>query len=189
MPQARSGPQLAVQRVAVDWSRATRGACDAEKRSRLPDMFALPEVPPGAAAVRHDVVMSEVRGYRPQSTFGAEPDDVLRHRVMPRLGLRFTVDGDRLLARRVPVGDAFPRRRPVLMFALAPGELGRYRVNFRFTSFSHESDWRYGQWTLTVGFRAAPAEFAVRPPAADVDDRVSLYGNGTVRRRARGERS
>ncbi|CAL9476115.1 hypothetical protein SUDANB121_02953 [Nocardiopsis dassonvillei] len=164
-------PPITVQRVSVWWTRAGRVARSADLRRGLPGTFALPELPepdPGAPVLLHDVALREWRGYAPEE----EARYVARSDV-PWF-LRLSEHGGLLtVARTSPGGtDAFPRRWPRPLFTLRPGEVGRYRANFRLTAASHLSDRLYSDWTLRIGHRA----WHTSEPAVEVDDRVHLYG-------------
>lgn len=107
-------------------------------------------------------------GYRPQeSVQGRQPHS-------RPWGLRLREGEGRLSVSRTSVSAAFPQRWPRPLFELAPGEMGLYRANFRFTKLSHESEWWYADWILRVGYGVGPQWPA---PVREVDDRVSLYGN------------
>ncbi|MEU0490941.1 hypothetical protein ABZ249_17070 [Nocardiopsis sp. NPDC006139] len=162
-------PPITVQRVSVWWTKAGRDARSADLRRGLPDAFPLPDLPgPDPEQVLlHNVEMWERWDYEPRE----------EARYVPRSGipwsLRLREHGGLLTVSRAPGGtEAFPRRWPRPLFTLRPGEVGRYRANFRFTALSHQSDWTYGDWTLRIGYRAPRAS----APAVDVDDRVHLYG-------------
>ncbi|MFC7328615.1 hypothetical protein [Marinactinospora rubrisoli] len=193
--------RVIVQRIAVSWSPDARGAAAAAERARLPEAFPVPATPavPGAeesggVILLHDVRLRDVRGYRPEETVtaGRAADRPWRQGVLASWGLRLVEEGGRLHVHRTSAGDAFPQRWPRPLCVLEPGRIARYRANFRFVSLSHMSGWRYAQWTLTVGYRiagpAASGAFARATAAVDVDDRVSLYGNGRGRRPARPRR-
>ncbi|WP_146159459.1 hypothetical protein [Allonocardiopsis opalescens] len=175
----RGAPLIVVQRIAVWWSAAGRGAAEAARRSALPRVLPLPGAPdPDARTTLHDVVLRDSADYRPHAEFGPAPDRPGRP-AAAHWGLRFAERGGVLAVCRTSVADAFPQRRPGELFALERGTLGRYRANFRFVSLSHRSEWWYAQWTLTVGYGVErPGAFADTAPAAEVDALVSLYGNG-----------
>jgi len=76
------------------------------------------------------------------------------------------------------------------LFTLAPGQVGRYRANFRFTftECSGNPSWFYEEWTVHVANGPVdPDRFVDRDPDHDVDNRVHLYG-GTTKQAAGGSR-
>ncbi|WP_306366588.1 hypothetical protein [Nocardiopsis sp. CC223A] len=163
-------PPIAVQRVSVWWTKAGRDARSADLRRGLPEVFPLPDLPEPQrdhAVLLHNVEMWERWDYAARE----EARYVSRSEVP--WSLRLSEHGGLLTVSRAPGGtEAFPRRWPRPLFTLRPGEVGRYRANFRFTAASHESDWLYSDWILRIGHRA----WHTSAPAVDVDDRVHLYG-------------
>ncbi len=85
---------------------------------------------------------------------------------------------------RLPGRAAYPRdRRSARLFTLAPGQVGRYRANFRFTvtECPRNPSWYYEEWAVHVGNGlVAPDTFVHGAPDHEVDQRVHLYG-GTIR--------
>jgi hypothetical protein len=62
---------------------------------------------------------------------------------------------------------------------LAPGQIGRYRANFRFrhTDCACDPSWYYEDWLVLVSNGEVTADgFISRTPDHDLDHRVHLYG-------------
>jgi hypothetical protein len=165
---------IVIQRVRVRWSAAGRGAPQANAGRHLNRPVALPDSLPTGEVVVHDVLADEAAGYR-------RLDEVLTGGVSVArgLGLWLTLHGSALAVERMPGGVAFPRAGvSTRLFTLNPGQVGRYRANFRlgFTG-TCDSSWRYEEWLLHVSNGAVGQDRFVRgEPARDVDDRVHLYG-------------
>lgn len=165
-------PPITVQRISVWWTKAGRDARSADLRRDLPGVLplpdALPRPEPDAPVLLHDVALREQHGYAPEET--------VRRTARSEVPwfLRLREHNDLLTVARTSPGetDAFPRRWPRPLFTLRPGEVGRYRANFRFTAASHMSEWLYSDWILRIGYRA----WHTSEPDVDVDDRVHLYG-------------
>jgi hypothetical protein len=136
---------------------------------------------PDGTVVVHDVLADEVVGYQPTTRVLDQAGEV-------GLSLDFTTDG--VSVHRLPGWAAYPiRHGPVRLFTLTPGQVGRYRANFRFTAYACATQWYYEQWTIHVANAEARSDlFLVTAPVHDVDDRVHLYG-GTARRRTSADRS
>lgn len=85
-----------------------------------------------------------------------------------------------MVVDRLPGGAAYPRQSgPARLFALQPGEIGRYRANFRFTvtTCACNPSWYYEDWLiLIVNGEMKTDEFISREPDHHVDHRVHLYG-------------
>ncbi|MDR7277920.1 hypothetical protein [Catenuloplanes atrovinosus] len=174
---------ITVQRVRVRWSAAARGAPHADLRRGLSAAVPLPVLPPGHEVAVHDVVYDEGTGYR-------RHDDVRGDGAVQavELGLWFTTAGTTVIVDRIPGGAAFPRDRgKSRLFALAPGQVGRYRANFRFTftRCSCDPSWFYEDWLVHVGNGPpGPGWFDRGDPDHHADHRVHLYG-GTTSPRSR----
>lgn len=168
-------PPITVQRVSVWWTKAGRDARSADLRRGLPEAFPLPALPepepeperePEHAVLLHNVEMWERWDYAPR-----EDVRYVSRSEVP-WSLRLSEHGGLLTVSRAPGGtEAFPRRWPRPLFTLRPGEVGRYRANFRFTA-GWSGDWVYSDWILCIGHRARRTSV----PVVDVDDRVHLYG-------------
>ncbi|MFL1431807.1 MULTISPECIES: hypothetical protein [unclassified Nocardiopsis] len=163
-------PPIAVQRISVWWTKAGRDARSADLRRGLPETFPLPDLPEPEAAtpvLLHDVALREENAYA--------PEEVARYVAMTGVPwcLRLREHGGLLtVARATPdSAESFPRRWPRPLFTLRPGEVGRYRANFRLTA-GWSGEWVYSDWTVRIGHRA----WHTSTPAVDVDDRVHLYG-------------
>ena len=160
---------IVVQRVRVRWGARSRGAPAANLRRGLPERYPLPSTLPDADLVLHDVVADEAAGYEPsaQVAVGAE--------AAARAWLRVTPVDHGIEVRRQPGWDAYPRRQyPARLFTLLPGQVGRYRANFRFVGCQSAPRGHYEQWTVHVAHGVD--EFAAARVDHDVDHRVRLYG-------------
>jgi hypothetical protein len=70
------------------------------------------------------------------------------------------------------------------LFALAPGQVGRYRANFRFTGCHCSPRWYYEDWLVNVSNgHITPDRFTHGRPDHDMDHRVHLYGGAGRRAR------
>jgi hypothetical protein len=92
-----------------------------------------------------------------------------------RAGADVTVD-------RLPGSAAYPRPfASTRLFSLAPGQVGRYRANFRFTGCACDPSWYYEDWLIHVSNgHVTNDRFLHGQPDSEVDHRVHLYG-GTGR--------
>jgi hypothetical protein len=138
----------------------------------------LPTSLPACEVVVHEVLADEAVDYRRR-------DEVLSGGVEQArdVGLWLSLDGAAVSVDRLPGSAAYPRpRASSRLFTLAPGQVGRYRANFRFTGCACDPSWFYEDWLVHVS--NGPVEddrFVQGEPDHDVDDRVHLYG-GTGRR-------
>jgi hypothetical protein len=169
---------VTIQRVRVRWSAAGRGAPQANTRRGLDRPVPLPTSLPACEVVVHEVLADEAVDYRRR-------DEVLSGGVEQArdVGLWLSLDGSAVSVDRLPGSAAYPRpRASSRLFTLAPGQVGRYRANFRFTGCACDPSWFYEDWLVHVS--NGPVEddrFVQGEPDNDVDDRVHLYG-GTGRR-------
>jgi hypothetical protein len=94
------------------------------------------------------------------------------------VGLWVSRDGATVTVERLPGRAAYPRPRPsTRLFTLGPGEVGRYRANFRFTGCACNPSWFYETWVVHVSNGSVNTDrFNQGGPDRDVDDRVHLYG-------------
>jgi hypothetical protein len=170
---------IVIQRVRVRWSAASRGAAHANQRRAVPDAYELPPLP-DAPLVVHDVLADEATRYLPTARVLAGSDQARE------VGLWIDFADDAAVVDRLPGWVAYPiRRAPARLFTLTPGQIGRYRANFRLTGCACSPHWYYEQWTTHVAHAPARHDlFLDTPYARDVDDRVHLYG-GTKRRSAK----
>ncbi|WIM93405.1 hypothetical protein ACTOB_005382 [Actinoplanes oblitus] len=166
---------ITIQRIRVRWSAAARGAPQANARRGRCGPAPLPASTPADRLIVHDVLADEADHY------------VARHRVvggdLDRAGdLDLWLSGRdaTLIVDRLPGRAAHPRQSgPARLFVLGPGEVGRYRANFRFTHTTCPCDpsWYYEDWLVLVANGEMPADgFLARRPDHDVDHRVHLYG-------------
>ncbi|MEO3817221.1 hypothetical protein [Plantactinospora sp. B24E8] len=137
---------------------------------------------PTAEVVIHEVLAAEAARYvRHADVVGGGLD---RARD---LGLWLSLEGGALVVDRLPGGAAYPRQSgPARLFSLKPGEIGRYRANFRFTVTTCACDpsWYYEDWLVLVANGEMRADgFVSCEPDHDVDHRVHLYGGSRGRGR------
>jgi hypothetical protein len=162
---------VVIQRVRIRWSAASRGAAAANVRRGIPDALPLPTLP-DAPIVLHDVLVDEGTAYAPTTA-------VVTDAAARRAGLWIEVVGDEVRVDRLPgaVGG-YPRwHGPDLLFVLQPGEVARYRANFRFAGGCCSDQWHYEQWSVHVAHAAPTAElFLQARHTHDIDHRVHLYG-------------
>ncbi|MGY0005754.1 hypothetical protein [Micromonospora sp. I033] len=168
--------RLVVQRIRVRWT--SRDAAAAVVRGRLPQAYALPPLPPDGLAV-HDVLRDEATGYQ------AAEDSRESATAIREAGLWIEWHDGRALVDRLPSQASFPVRRVgTRLFALAPGQLGRWRANFRFTGCQCSARWWYEEWTVHVAHAPArPDPFHDARWTRDRDERVHLYGGPRPGRR------
>jgi hypothetical protein len=172
---------ITIQRVRVRWTAAGRGASFANARRGLDSPVPLPAPLPTGDVVVHELLADEAAGY-------LRHDEILVGGVerAREVGLWLSLDGARLVVDRLPGSAAYPPRRvPARLFTLGPGQVGRYRANFRFTGCACDPSWYYENWLIHISNGTTdPNRFTHGRPDRDVDDRVTLYG-GTQHRAAR----
>ena len=166
---------ITIQRVRVRWSAAARGARQANVRHGLCRPVTLPAPTATDDLLIHDVLADEATRYaRHDAVVTGDPD---RARD---LDLWLSVKGSTLLVDRMPGRAAYPRHSgPGRLFALLPGQVGRYRANFRFTftTCTCNPSWYYEDWLVLVANGEIKTDgFISREPDHDVDQRVRLYG-------------
>lgn len=133
----------------------------------------LPAVMPVGEVAVQDVLADESSGYkRSQKLFGGglkRAGDV---------GLRLTIDGSAVVVDRLPGWAAYPRPRGYTrLFTLGPGQVGRWRANFRFTGCMCGPSWYFEAWLMQVSNGVVePGRFVEGDPDRDIDERVHLYG-------------
>jgi hypothetical protein len=166
---------ITIQRVRVRWGPASRGVRHATARRGLNRAVPLPVRPPAGEVVVHDALLDEAAGYaRRDDVWAGSPG------AGPGTGLWLgPTDAGTVVKRLLPTA-AYPRHRgPGGLFTLGPGQVGRYRVNFRFTRTQCPCDmsWYYEDWVVHVANGpVAPGRFVHGEPDFEVDDRVHLYG-------------
>ncbi|HEV7707754.1 MAG TPA: hypothetical protein VGP16_06130 [Asanoa sp.] len=138
----------------------------------------LPTPLPASEVVVHEVLADEAVDYRRRDE--VLPGGLERARDV---GLWLSLDGSAVSVDRLPGSAAYPRpRASTRLFTLLPGQVGRYRANFRFTGCACDPSWFYEDWLVHVSNGPAEGDrFIQGEPDRDVDDRVHLYG-GTGRR-------
>ncbi|MEV0810962.1 hypothetical protein [Micromonospora sp. NPDC050200] len=168
---------ITLQRVRVRWSAAGRGSPQASVRRALDRPVVLPAALPAGDVVIHEVLVDEAVGYMRHDEVRVGSSELARD-----CGLWLTLSDAAMLVERLPGRAAFPRQRgPARLFTLAPGQVGRYRANFRFTGCACNPSWFYEDWVVHVSNgQVEPEQFIHGEPDRDVDDRVHLYG-GTTR--------
>jgi hypothetical protein len=167
---------ITIQRVRVRWSAASRGAQHANIRRGLDRPTDLPALLPASEVAIHDVYADEASGYARQGEvlYGG----VERGRDV---GLWLTSEGSALMVDRLPGWAAYPADSGYArLFTLLPGEVGRYRANFRDRGSCCNRAWHYESWSVHVSNgRVEPDRFIRGEPDHDVDKRVHLYGGPT----------
>ncbi|XVV16441.1 hypothetical protein ACQP2X_19365 [Actinoplanes sp. CA-131856] len=121
----------------------------------------------------HDVVLAEENDYAPRErvlTGGVE--------LAPGAGVSLRVEGDDVTVGGRRGWVAYPRRGiATRLFTLQPGQVGRYRANFRLTGCACNPSWYYESQLVNVSNGLVDEDAFTRDaPAHDVDDRVHLYG-------------
>jgi hypothetical protein len=166
---------ITIQRVRVRWSADARGAPQANARRGMCGPVRLPAPPATDELLIHDVLADEANRYARHDTVVTGGPDRARD-----LGLWLSVESSALLVDRLPGRAAYPRHSgPGRLFALLPGQLGRYRANFRFTftTCACNPSWYYEDWLVLVANGEVETDgFISREPDYDVDQRVHLYG-------------
>jgi hypothetical protein len=169
---------IVIQRVRVRWTAAARGAPAANARRGLDQAVALPRSLPETDVVIHEVLADEAVNYE-------RHDEVLAGGVKQArdIGLWVRRDEATVTVDRLPGSAAYPRPyASTRLFALTPGQVGRYRANFRFTGCACSPSWYYEDWLVHVSYGQVTHDRFVRgQPDRDADHRVHLYG-GTGRR-------
>ena len=130
---------------------------------------------PRDAVVVHDVLADEAAGYVYQDSVASGGLDRAHD-----LGLWLSAQGSSLVVDRLPGRAAYPRHSgPARLFTLAPGEIGGYRANFRFTftTCPCNPSWYYEDWLILIGQGEMKTDaFISRKPNHHVDHRDHLYG-------------
>jgi hypothetical protein len=163
---------LVIQRVRLRWSPLGRGASGGAVRGRVPETFPVPAGDQGKVVI-HEILMDEETAYKPVEQIRAYDDidqvDWLSVKKLPDGAIRIEWN---------PVWASYPiNRRLVEMCTLRPGQLGRYRANFRFTGCACAPRWSYQQWTVNIAHAPAREDLFVQGRFhVEKDDRVSLYG-------------
>ncbi|MEU4237074.1 hypothetical protein [Actinoplanes sp. NPDC026619] len=135
----------------------------------------LPAPLPAGEVLVHDVLADEKVGY-------VSHDEVLTGDLgrARDVDLWLELKGSELVVDRLPGWAAYPRRSgPGRLFTLMPGQVGRYRANFRFTMTTCACDpsWYYEDWVVHIGNGEVVADgFQRREPDHSADHRVHLYG-------------
>jgi hypothetical protein len=120
---------ITIQRVRVRWSAAARDARHADVRRGLCRPLAIPSTPPTGDVVIHEMVADESAEYERREQVGSGDLDRARD-----LDLWLTWKGSTLVVDKMPGRAAYPRQSgQARLFQLQPGQVGRYRANFRYT--------------------------------------------------------
>ncbi len=143
--------------------------------------MALPAILPSNDVVVHDVLADEANGYEPHDKILAGGVEQARD-----VDLWLTVNGSGsgsgsgVTVDRLPGRAAYPSPRgPARLFTLLPGQVGRYRANFRFrvTECPCDPSWFYEDWVMHISNGPVePTTFIHSVPDHEKDDRVHLYG-------------
>ena len=153
-----------VQWVRTYWTKRSRGAPGATRRSALPEAFPLPQA---AAPFVHEVRMHECDDFTPHPTVTSGLPPAAEMELAEADGV-LTV----LLVRDVSGWPPArpPARRPAAI-ELRPGQTLRWQVNYRFTT---EDGWYYRLDTLNVCYGTGPAGVFLDLPAYRIDERARL---------------
>ncbi|MET8358896.1 hypothetical protein [Micromonospora sp. NPDC005171] len=166
---------ITIQRIRVRWSAAARGAPQANMRRGLCRPVMLPPSLPAGDVVVHDVLADEANGYTRQDEVAGGGVQLARD-----LDLWLSTETSRLVVDRLPGRAVYPRQSgPGSLFTLLPGQVGRYRANFRFTVTTRACNpsWYYEDWLILVANdQVRGDELVSRKADHDVDHRVHLYG-------------
>ena len=94
------------------------------------------------------------------------------------VGLWLAMEGSSVMVGRLPGWAAYPRPRGYAgLFTLGPGQVGRWRANFRFTGCACSPSWYFEDWLVHVGNGVVEADrFVSGGTDREVDQRVHLYG-------------
>ena len=161
---------ITIQRVRLRWDVDGRGAPAATARRSLDRAVLLPSVAEEADVAAHDVLVHPTRHQRLLTGDLATAGQV---------GLALTpLDDGALTVSRVPGSGTYPFvHRPKRLFTLKPGQVGRYRANFREAGRCCDRSWHFESWLVHVSNGSAASDrFLHEIPAHDIDDRVHLYG-------------
>jgi len=164
---------ITIQRVRIRWTAATRGAPAADVRRGMDTAVQLPAAMPDGEVVVQDVLADEAAGYeRSFRVFGGGLGSA------EGAGLLLAVKGSSVVVGRLPGWAAYPRPRGYAgLFTLGPGQVGRWRANFRFTGCSCSPSWYFEDWLVHVGNGVVDAgRFVEGMPDREVVQRVHLYG-------------
>ena len=123
----------------------------------------------------HEVLVDEAARYTPGARVIGGGLDRARD-----LGLWLSTEGATLVVDRLPGVAAYPPQSgPARLFKLMPGQIGRYRANFRFTftTCPCNPSWYYEDWLVLIANGGMKNDgFVSGKPDHDVDHRVHLYG-------------
>ena len=139
----------------------------------------LPVSLPKSDVAVHELLSDEATGYAPHEEMLSGSLERARD-----VGLWLSLNDSAVTVERLPGQAAYPRDQGSgRLFTLAPGQVGRYRANFRFTytQCACNPSWFYEEWVVHVSNGPVdPDRFIHGRPNHDVDHRVHLYG-GTIR--------
>ena len=104
-------------------------------------------------------------------------------RAVGEAGLHINLSGHGAVIERLPGRAAYPAwLTSYRLFTLKPGQIGRYRANFRLTGCACAPQWYYESWTVHVAFASARPDLFLNGVAdRELDQRVHLCG-GPARR-------
>lgn len=162
---------IVVQRVLTEWTKRSRGAPGAVRRNAVAEAFPLPSARGAGDLWVHQVTAREQDDFAVRETAGAGAAGVW----VEVMGTEAVVTG--LAGAWCQCCTVFPPRPERVVLRLAPGQWGRWRVNFRFWDGFEGSEWRYQKWVVNVGhLRRPPAAELFRATGPDVvaDDLVQL---------------
>jgi hypothetical protein len=159
--------RVIVQSVEILWTKATRGAPHADRRTALPRAFGLPF---SDSVYLHDVItMNETTDFRPRRAQS-------RENFVPTSdqSLLFHLTGDALTVGLYPSWGQPQRKGQRELLRLAPNEYARLRFNARHTSYSAQC---YTETVYHVAFgeRIPENRFVDARPEHEIDWMADLF--------------
>jgi hypothetical protein len=149
-------PRVTLQRIRIEWTKASRGAPGAARRAAIDDAFPLPGPNQREVVLVHDVVAREEDGFvfseappRPSRTLAANELDPQRGYLEPIAWRASPSQRGDLIVHLRPSGLSAPRCAHTRAFLLSPGQWGRVLLNER---FGLDRGWRYSQTIVNIAF-------------------------------------
>ena len=142
---------IIIQKVKVEWTKASRGGSGAEERNKVPEAFRLPiEVVQVRDFIFHTVGCLESNAFACEADFETvvAPDrpDTLPLKIQWSAGVVET----RFIWSKNECGA--PRRNSHSLFQLQPGQWGRFICNGRFSKDWDISEWTYHKTVFNVAY-------------------------------------
>jgi hypothetical protein len=157
---------VAVHWVRTYWTRRSRGAPGAIRRSALPEAFPLPDAAPPFV---HEVRMSERDDFTPHSTVTNGLPSSTEVELTEANGLLHVL----LVAQHAPewASNGLDLAWRPAAVPLRPRQALRWQINHRFRA---ERGWYYRLDTLNVSYGKSSAEVFLHPPTRRIDERAQL---------------